>query len=207
MAEGYFIGFVILQGCIRYGVGIETYNGSCQSKCVLVFVSLAMACHLLKLRVTSMAALFSRQSSLASLCSPNKLLVLKASRKWSPRASIRCMSTVDSSASASSSLTPLERLRQRQMRDAVKLQKLNPPMPEPRVMKETVPGLVRFNDLGLSDEVMEAVKELGLMEPTEVQAIGIPTVLAGENVVMASHTGSGKTLAYLLPIVQVLSLP
>jgi superfamily II DNA/RNA helicase len=61
--------------------------------------------------------------------------------------------------------------------------------------------------LGLSDEVMEAVKELGLTEPTEVQAVGIPAVLAGENVALASHTGSGKTLAYMLPIVQVLSSP
>jgi len=90
------------------------------------------------------------------------------------------------------------------MRDAVKLAKLNPPKSEPRERQEAVREIVSFNDLGLSDELMEAVKELGLKEPTEVQALGIPAVLAGENVAMASHTGSGKTLAYMLPIVQVL---
>lgn len=90
------------------------------------------------------------------------------------------------------------------MRDAAKLTKLNPAKSEPRERKEAVPETVSFSDLGLSDEVMLAVQELGLTEPTEVQALGIPAVLAGENVAMASHTGSGKTLAYMLPIVQVL---
>lgn len=75
--------------------------------------------------------------------------------------------------------------------------------PEPRERPEDASAPVGFGHLGLSDEVMEAVKELGLADPTEVQAIGIPAVLAGENVAMASHTGSGKTLAYMLPIVQV----
>lgn len=60
-----------------------------------------------------------------------------------------------------------------------------------------------FEELGLSEEVMAAVRELGISKPTEVQSLGIPSVLAGENVVMASHTGSGKTLAYMLPIIQV----
>jgi superfamily II DNA/RNA helicase len=89
------------------------------------------------------------------------------------------------------------------MRDAAKQVKLNPPKSEPRGERRE-PEAVSFSALGLSDELMEAVKELGLTEPTEVQAIGIPAVLAGENVAMASHTGSGKTLAYMLPIVQAL---
>lgn len=114
------------------------------------------------------------------------------------------MSTADSSLSVRSAPSPLERLRQRQMRDAVKLAKLNPPKLETRERRESAPVTVSFNELGLSDELMEAVKELGLTEPTEVQALGIPAVIAGENVAMASHTGSGKTLAYMLPIVQAL---
>jgi ATP-dependent helicase YprA (DUF1998 family) len=89
------------------------------------------------------------------------------------------------------------------MRDAAKFARANPPKPEARE-KEVAPLPVNFSDLGLDEELMTAVKELGLSEPTEVQALGIPAVLAGESVAMASHTGSGKTLAYMIPIVQVL---
>lgn len=50
---------------------------------------------------------------------------------------------------------------------------------------------------------MAAVREMGIVVPTEIQGIGIPAVLEGKSVVLGSHTGSGKTLAYMLPIVQV----
>ncbi|KAL9687250.1 hypothetical protein QQ045_031649 [Rhodiola kirilowii] len=61
-----------------------------------------------------------------------------------------------------------------------------------------------FKELGLSEEVMSAVRELGISVPTEIQGLGIPSVLEGKSVILGSHTGSGKTLAYMLPIVQVL---
>lgn len=61
-----------------------------------------------------------------------------------------------------------------------------------------------FEELGLSVEVMGAVRELGIEVPTEIQSIGVPAVLEGKSVVLGSHTGSGKTLAYMLPLVQVL---
>lgn len=60
-----------------------------------------------------------------------------------------------------------------------------------------------FEELGLSDEVMAALEEMGISVPTEIQSIGIPGVLDGKSVVLGSHTGSGKTLAYMLPLVQV----
>lgn len=169
-----------------------------------------MACRLLKLRVTTVG-LLSRHPVFTSLKpSNNKFLEFSngKTQQWSTRTSIRCMASVESSSSSSSSSTmtavsPLERLRQRQMRDAAKLARANPPKPEARE-KEVAPMPVDFSDLGLDEELMTAVKELGLSEPTEVQALGIPAVLAGESVAMASHTGSGKTLAYMIPIVQVL---
>ncbi|GLU06930.1 hypothetical protein SLE2022_239140 [Rubroshorea leprosula] len=61
-----------------------------------------------------------------------------------------------------------------------------------------------FEELGLSEEVMGAVREIGIEVPTEIQGIGIPAVLEGKSVVLGSHTGSGKTLAYMLPLVQLL---
>lgn len=167
-----------------------------------------MACRLLKLRVTTMG-LLSRHPVFTSLKpSNNKFLDFSNGKmqQWSTRTSIRCMASVESSSSSSSTMTavsPLERLRQRQMRDAAKFARANPPKPEARE-KEVAPLTMDFSDLGLDEELMTAVKELGLSEPTEVQALGIPAVLAGESVAMASHTGSGKTLAYMIPIVQVL---
>ncbi|KAM1759709.1 hypothetical protein ACFX12_002666 [Malus domestica] len=61
-----------------------------------------------------------------------------------------------------------------------------------------------FGELGVSEEVIAAVREMGIEVPTEIQSIGIPAVLEGKTVVLGSHTGSGKTLAYMLPLAQLL---
>jgi hypothetical protein len=60
-----------------------------------------------------------------------------------------------------------------------------------------------FEELGLGEEVMAALGEMGISKPTEIQRASVPAVLDGTSVVLSSHTGSGKTLAYLLPLVQV----
>ena len=67
-------------------------------------------------------------------------------------------------------------------------------------------GVGSFEGLGIGDEVMGAVREMGIEVPTEIQCIGVPAVLDGKSVVLGSHTGSGKTLAYLLPLVQVMGM-
>eukprot|EP00850_Spirogloea_muscicola_P012650 SM000082S22892 [mRNA] locus=s82:393706:399992:- [translate_table: standard] len=80
------------------------------------------------------------------------------------------------------------------------------PLPPQRALRQP-PGsgaAATFAACGLSEELLAAVAALSLKQPTEIQALGIPPALAGENLVMASHTGSGKTLAYLLPVVQSL---
>ncbi|XP_044511062.1 DEAD-box ATP-dependent RNA helicase 39-like [Mangifera indica] len=70
--------------------------------------------------------------------------------------------------------------------------------------KKRVVSVGSFEELGLSEEVMGAVREIGIEVPTEIQCIGIPAILDEKSVVLGSHTGSGKTLAYLLPLVQLL---
>lgn len=60
------------------------------------------------------------------------------------------------------------------------------------------PG-ARFEDLGLSETVLAAVRDLGYVEPTPVQALAIPEVLAGRDLLAAAQTGTGKTAAFLLP--------
>ncbi|KAK7342592.1 hypothetical protein VNO80_25547 [Phaseolus coccineus] len=71
-----------------------------------------------------------------------------------------------------------------------------------KAKKEKV--VASFEELGVSEEVMEAVREMGIEVPTEIQGIGIPAVLEEKSVALGSHTGSDKTLAYWLPLVQVL---
>ena len=56
-----------------------------------------------------------------------------------------------------------------------------------------------FAELGLSDEVLAAVNDMGYTAPTPVQAAAIPHALDGEDVLAAAQTGTGKTAAFLLP--------
>lgn len=62
-----------------------------------------------------------------------------------------------------------------------------------------------FSTLGLSDELLRAVDELGYIKPTAIQEKVIPVILAGSDLLAASQTGTGKTAAFILPILQKLS--
>ncbi|HZW83543.1 MAG TPA: DEAD/DEAH box helicase [Candidatus Deferrimicrobium sp.] len=59
-----------------------------------------------------------------------------------------------------------------------------------------------FEQLGLMDSLLLALKQEGILEPTEIQQKAIPLALENRDVLGQSETGSGKTLAYLLPIIQ-----
>lgn len=58
-----------------------------------------------------------------------------------------------------------------------------------------------FSDLGLSDPVLKALREIGYETPSAIQGATIPTLLAGRDVVGMAQTGTGKTAAFALPIV------
>lgn len=59
-----------------------------------------------------------------------------------------------------------------------------------------------FNQLGLDESLVNALKLQGIVEPTAIQEQAIPVILAAKDVLGQSETGTGKTLAYLLPIFQ-----
>ena len=59
-----------------------------------------------------------------------------------------------------------------------------------------------FNDLGLSEELLRAIAELGYAQPTPVQTQAIPVVLAGRDLLAGAQTGTGKTAAFALPILE-----
>lgn len=58
-----------------------------------------------------------------------------------------------------------------------------------------------FSDLGLSDAILKSVKDVGYEEPTPIQAITIPAMLGGGDIIAQAQTGSGKTAAFGLPII------
>lgn len=60
-------------------------------------------------------------------------------------------------------------------------------------------SLPAFDELGLSDEMLRAIENLGYTAPTPVQAGSIPVVLEGRDLLAAAQTGTGKTAAFLLP--------
>ena len=53
----------------------------------------------------------------------------------------------------------------------------------------------------LNSAVVKAIKELGFLRPTPIQAEAIPPALDGRDVIACAQTGSGKTAAFLLPII------
>lgn len=61
---------------------------------------------------------------------------------------------------------------------------------------------MNFSDLGLDNQLLEAVKRTGFEEPTPIQAKTIPLVLSGIDVIGQAQTGTGKTAAFGLPLLQ-----
>ena len=59
---------------------------------------------------------------------------------------------------------------------------------------------VSFADLGLSPQVLEALKEVGYESPSPIQAATIPVLLAGRDMIGQAQTGTGKTAAFALPL-------
>ncbi len=61
---------------------------------------------------------------------------------------------------------------------------------------------VSFADLGLGNNVVRALHDLGAEHPFPIQAATIPVVLEGRDVLGRGKTGSGKTIAFGAPTVE-----
>ncbi|MFN3788258.1 MAG: DEAD/DEAH box helicase, partial [Sulfurihydrogenibium azorense] len=59
-----------------------------------------------------------------------------------------------------------------------------------------------FKDLGISQETLKSLEDLGYSKPTEIQEKAIPAVLSGKDLVAQAQTGTGKTAAFGIPIVE-----
>jgi ATP-dependent RNA helicase DeaD len=59
-----------------------------------------------------------------------------------------------------------------------------------------------FSDLGLSEDILAALKDVGYESPSPIQEQAIPVLLEGRDVIGQAQTGTGKTAAFGLPMIQ-----
>jgi ATP-dependent RNA helicase RhlE len=62
-----------------------------------------------------------------------------------------------------------------------------------------------FDSLGLSAELLRAIREQGYTEPTPIQTQAIPVILEGRDILAGAQTGTGKTAGFTLPMLQRLN--
>lgn len=64
---------------------------------------------------------------------------------------------------------------------------------------------IHFSELGLPEDLLEQVVQLGYEAPTPIQAQAIPAMLTNIDLVCQAATGTGKTAAFALPIITKLA--
>ena len=57
-----------------------------------------------------------------------------------------------------------------------------------------------FDELPLSDELLDALWDMHFEQCTPVQEASIPVILEGKDIISCAQTGTGKTAAYILPL-------
>lgn len=65
-------------------------------------------------------------------------------------------------------------------------------------------NITTFADLGLGEDILRAVNDLGYTSPTPIQAQAIPLVLQMRDVLGCAQTGTGKTAGFTLPMLEIL---
>ncbi len=73
-------------------------------------------------------------------------------------------------------------------------------------MTDTIQEVQRtsFEAMPISEKVQRAVADQGWETPTPIQALTMPELLGGEDVVGLAQTGSGKTAAFAIPLIESL---
>jgi ATP-dependent RNA helicase DeaD len=63
-----------------------------------------------------------------------------------------------------------------------------------------------FAELGLAEDILEALRDVGYESPSPIQEQAIPVLLEGRDVIGQAQTGTGKTAAFGLPMIQGVDL-
>lgn len=73
------------------------------------------------------------------------------------------------------------------------------------LLKQEYNTMNAFEALGLSENILKAITDLGFTEPTPIQEQAIPVLLSGTtDFVGLAQTGTGKTAAFGMPLLQLI---
>ena len=61
---------------------------------------------------------------------------------------------------------------------------------------------MNFEQLGLDELLMQAIRKQGYQSPSPIQQQAIPLILNGKDLLASAQTGTGKTGAFALPLIQ-----
>lgn len=64
---------------------------------------------------------------------------------------------------------------------------------------------MKFSELGIHDDLLDAIDYMGFKEATPIQEQAIPVILDGHDLIACAQTGTGKTAAFLLPILDLIA--
>lgn len=65
--------------------------------------------------------------------------------------------------------------------------------------------MILFDELNISNPLLNALADLDFFTPTPIQEKAFPLIMSGADIVGIAQTGTGKTFAYLLPILRQLN--
>ncbi|MGI6699849.1 MAG: DEAD/DEAH box helicase [Christensenellales bacterium] len=63
-----------------------------------------------------------------------------------------------------------------------------------------------FKQLDVSDEVLRALNDMGITEPTTIQEKTIPLMMDGHDIIAIAPTGTGKTIAFGIPMLEYIDM-
>lgn len=69
-------------------------------------------------------------------------------------------------------------------------------------MNKELNFLEKFKVLGIGDEIIRSLNDMGFEEPTPIQEQAIPEAMAGNDLVGQAQTGTGKTAAFGIPLIE-----
>ena len=61
---------------------------------------------------------------------------------------------------------------------------------------------VSFADLGISDDILKSIEDMGFEEPSPIQVLTIPHLLEGRDIIGQAQTGTGKTASFGIPVLE-----
>ncbi|MGF0040584.1 DEAD/DEAH box helicase [Peptoniphilaceae bacterium SGI.131] len=63
---------------------------------------------------------------------------------------------------------------------------------------------MKFEQLPISEEILNAIKEMGFEEASKIQAQTIKPIIEGKDLIAQSQTGTGKTAAFAIPSLELI---